>query len=190
VPFTALLRVPGVLGSVARVEPRAAEAAASAAAMHALAGLTAMRVREGGALKRDLLARVSLLRTHVGWVEAERPRVLAGYRERLHARIAKLLEGSDVALDPARLVQEVAWFADRADVTEETTRLTSHLAEFERTLDVRGEMVGRKLDFLVQELGREINTIGSKANDAALAQRVVEMKAELERIREQVQNIL
>jgi uncharacterized protein YicC (UPF0701 family) len=171
------------------VEAAAGEAAAAAAG-HALAALTAMRVREGAALKRDLLARVGVLRAHVGWLEGERPRVLAGYRERLLARVAKLLEGTGLEVDAARLAQEAAWFAERCDIAEETTRLHSHLTELERTLEARGEMVGRKLDFLVQELGREVNTIGAKANDAPLAQRVVETKAELERIREQVQNIL
>jgi uncharacterized protein (TIGR00255 family) len=190
VPITEVLRVPGVLRADSGVEPAAAEAAAAAAAAQALAALAAMRVREGAALKRDVLARVSLLATHLGWLEGERPRLLAGYRERLLARVAKLLDGTELTVDAARLAQEVAWFAERSDVAEEITRLRSHLAEFERSLDLRGEMLGRKLDFLVQELGREINTIGAKANDAALALRVVEMKAELERIREQVQNIL
>lgn len=190
VPITAVLRVPGVLRAGPGLEPAAGETAAAAAAGRALAALTAMRAREGAALKRDLLARVDVLRSQVGWIEGERPRVLAGYRERLLARVAKLLDGTGLEVDAARLAQEAAWFAERCDIAEETTRLHSHLTELERTLDARGEMVGRKLDFLVQELGREVNTIGSKANDAPLAQRVVEMKAELERIREQVQNIL
>jgi len=190
VPMTAVLRIPGVLRAGPGLEAAEGEAAASAAAGRALAALTEMRVREGAALKRDLLARVVLLRAHAGWVEGERPRVLTGYRERLLARVAKLLDGTGLELDATRLVQEAAWFAERCDIAEELTRLASHLAELERTLEARGEMVGRKLDFLVQELGREVNTIGAKANDAALAQRVVEMKAELERIREQVQNIL
>jgi uncharacterized protein (TIGR00255 family) len=190
VPITAVLRVPGVLRAGPSLEQTAGEAAATAAAARALAALTAMRVREGAALKRDLLARVGLLRAHVGWLAGERPRVLSGHRERLLARVAKLLEGTTVEVDAARLTQEVAWFAERCDIAEEITRLGSHLAELERTLETRGEMVGRKLDFLVQELGREVNTIGSKANDALLAQRVVEVKAELERVREQIQNIL
>lgn len=190
VPISAVLRVPGVLRAGPGLEPAAGEAAASAAAGRALEALTAMRVREGAALKRDLLARVGLMRAHAGWVESQRTRVLAGYRERLLARVTKLLEGTALEVDAARLAQEAAWFAERSDIAEETTRLASHLAEFERSLEVRGEMIGRKLDFLVQELGREVNTIGAKANDAGLAQRVVEMKAELERIREQVQNIL
>jgi uncharacterized protein (TIGR00255 family) len=189
VPITAVLSVPGVLRTGPGLEAAAGDAAAAAAG-RALVALTAMRVREGAALKRDLLARVGVLRAHVAWLEGERPRVLAGYRERLLARVAKLLEGTGLEVDAGRLAQEAAWFAERCDIAEETTRLHSHLTELERTLEARGEMVGRKLDFLVQELGREVNTIGAKANDAPLAQRVVETKAELERIREQVQNIL
>jgi uncharacterized protein (TIGR00255 family) len=205
IPVSALLSVPGVLRGNARSDRQAAEAAAAQAAQRAVAALTEMREREGAALARDLEARCALLRAHVAWIEAQRPRVLAETRDRLQARIAKLLEGSETSLDTARLVQEVAWFAERSDVSEETTRLSSHLAELERTLSAPAEgahpvaahgptreppMAGRKLDFLMQELARETNTIGSKANDAALSLRVVEMKAELERIREQVQNIL
>jgi uncharacterized protein (TIGR00255 family) len=165
------------------------EAAARAAVTAALRALTAMRGREGAALALDLLERARLLRERVAWIEAERPRLLHGFRERLTARVAKLLEGTDIAIDAGRLTQEVAWLADRSDIVEETKRLAVHLSEFCTSVE-RGGTVGRKLDFVVQELGREINTIGSKANDAAIAHCVVEMKTELERIREQVQNIL
>lgn len=189
VPIEVVLGIPGMLRSVTVVDRQQAEAATLAATTLAIDALLVMRVREGGALKQDLLARAALLRQHARWVEAERPRVLAACRERLQTRIGKLLEGTDLVVDPQRLTQELAWFADRSDVAEETTRLLVHLDELEGSLD-RGGAVGRKLDFLVQELGREINTLGSKANDTAIAQRVVEMKAELERIREQVQNIL
>lgn len=190
ISVASVLRAPGVFGGAVRLERREAEAAAVLATGQAVAALVQMRVREGAALKKDLLARADLLRAHLTWIDGERPRILAGCRERLLARIGKLLEGSELGVDEARLAQEVAWFADRSDVAEESTRLTSHLDELARTLGAQGEMVGRKLDFLVQELGREINTIGSKANDAGIGHRVVEMKAELERIREQVQNIL
>jgi uncharacterized protein (TIGR00255 family) len=189
VPIEAILNVPGLLRSVSVVDREQAEAAALAATTVAIAALSAMRVREGDALKGDLLARAALLREHARQIEAERPRMLAGYRERLTGRIAKLLEAGELSIDPARLAQELVWFADKSDAAEELTRLTVHLGELEASL-ARGGAVGRKLDFLVQELGREINTLGSKANDTSIAQRVVEMKAELERIREQVQNIL
>jgi uncharacterized protein (TIGR00255 family) len=189
VPVEVILEVPGMLRSVTTVDRQQAEAAARVACAVAIEALLVMRLREGDALKRDLLARSELLREHVRAIEAERPRVLQACRERMEARIAKLLEGSELAVDPNRLAQELAWFADRSDVAEEITRLLVHLGELEVSLE-RGGAVGRKLDFLVQELGREINTVGSKANDTLIAQRVVEMKAELERIREQVQNIL
>lgn len=190
VPFEAVLGVPGVLvrGGAApvRAELEVAARKATLAAVHAL---TSMRVREGGALATDLLARAELLRQRTAWIESERPRLLAGFRERLVSRVGKLLEGTDIAIDAGRLSQEVAWMADRSDVVEELKRLAVHLTEVVATLKGGGP-VGRKLDFLVQELGREINTIGSKANDADIARCVVEMKTELERIREQVQNIL
>jgi uncharacterized protein (TIGR00255 family) len=189
VPIEAILNVPGLLRTVSVVDREQAEAAALSATALAITALNAMRVREGEALERDVLARAALLREHARQVESERPRMLAAYRERLSGRIAKLLEAGELSVDPARLAQELAWFADKSDVAEELTRLDVHLGELEASLG-RGGAIGRKLDFLVQELGREINTVGSKANDTWIAQRVVEMKAELERIREQVQNIL
>jgi uncharacterized protein (TIGR00255 family) len=190
VPFEAVLAIPGVLvRSVAPPARPELEQAARLACGAAIETLVAMRTREGAALGSDLIARAEQLRQRARWIEAERPRLLTGFRERLIARVGKLLEGTDIAVDANRLTQEVAWLADRSDISEETTRLGVHLAEFMASVE-RGGTVGRKLDFLVQELGREINTIGSKANDAAIAQCVVEMKAELERIREQVQNIL
>jgi uncharacterized protein (TIGR00255 family) len=115
------------------------------------------------------------------------PQVVEEYRTRLSRRLEELLPQGN-AVDPQRLAQEVAIFADRSDIAEELQRLGSHIAQFRETL-AGGEAVGRKLDFLVQELGREVNTIGSKANDAAITSQVVEAKSELEKIREQVQNL-
>jgi uncharacterized protein (TIGR00255 family) len=188
-PLQAVLAVPGVVESAAPVDADQAKQAARAATQTAIAALIEMREREGAALGADLRERLSSLREHARWVEAQRPRVLQGYRDRLLARVERLLEGTDIAVDASRLAQEVAWLADRSDIAEELTRLDVHLGELADSL-ARGGVVGRKLDFIVQELGREVNTLGSKANDAAIAQRVVDMKAELERIREQVQNIL
>jgi uncharacterized protein (TIGR00255 family) len=105
---------------------------------------------------------------------------------RLKARVAKLLEGQSVNMD--RLAQEIAMLAERSDVTEELTRLKSHVAQFRTALKAK-EAVGKRLDFLLQEMGREVNTIGSKANDGEISAEVVELKSELEKIREQVQNI-
>jgi uncharacterized protein (TIGR00255 family) len=191
VPLEAVLAVPGVLVGRGALAPARAELerAARLATQAAVEVLVAMRTREGAALALDLRQRAALLGQRVAWIEAERPRLLLGFRERLLARVAKLLEGTDIAIDASRLTQEVAWLADRSDIVEEIKRLGVHLTELSSSL-AGGGPVGRKLDFLVQELGREINTIGSKANDADIARCVVEMKTELERIREQVQNIL
>ena len=109
------------------------------------------------------------------------------YRDKLTARLAQLLPETN-AVDPQRLAQEVAVLADRADIAEELTRLRSHLEQFHVTLEAR-KPVGRKLDFVIQELNREINTIGSKATDVGISQAVIEIKSELERLREQVQNL-
>ena len=189
VPFTAVFEVPGVFVSKPWQRDDV-EAALVVATEHAIDALTAMRGREGEALASDIRNRIALLRQTASTIEQHRPGMLEAAQKRLLKRVEKLLEGSAVGLDPARLVQEAAWFAEKSDVAEELTRLSSHMDEFERTLASHGESVGRKLDFVVQEIGRELNTIGSKANDAEVSRHVVELKAELERIREQVQNIL
>ena len=153
----------------------------------ALAKLQAMRKKEGAALGRDLRMRLGILRKLANEIAARAPAVVAAYRANLLKRIAAALPGSDLAADE-RLLKEVALFADKADVAEELVRLDSHFRQADDLLK-RGGVVGRALDFLVQEMGREINTIGSKANDAEIARRVVAAKAELERFREQVQNV-
>ena len=153
----------------------------------ALAKLLAMRKKEGAALGRDLRARLGILRKLASEIAVRAPAVVVAYRANLLKRIAAALPGSDLAADE-RLLKEVALFADKADVAEELVRLDSHFRQADDLLK-RGGVVGRALDFLVQEMGREINTIGSKANDAEIARRVVAAKAELERFREQVQNV-
>lgn len=145
-----------------------------------------MRLREGEALERDLRERRQGLAELVVQVTERAPQVVEEYQAKLQQRLVKLLNDSE--LDPQRLAQEVALMADRCDVTEELVRLQSHFAQLDETLAL-AEPVGRKLDFLMQELNREVNTIGSKANDATVTALVVQMKAELERMREQVQNI-
>lgn len=152
----------------------------------ALDGLDAMRLREGEALLADLTMRREELAQLVGQVAERAPRVVGEYRERLQQRLAKLLDGAE--LEPQRLAQEVAVMADRCDITEELVRLHSHFKQFDDTLQL-AEPVGRKLDFLMQEFNREVNTIGSKANDAEITALVVKLKAEMEKMREQVQNI-
>ena len=189
VPVEAVLRAPQMFGGGGTLSSDELREALQLATERAIADLHAMRAREGEALAKDMRERVEVLRDHAIWISGRRPQVVENHRERLMQRLDKLLQGSEVQLDPARLAQEVAVFADRSDVAEELTRLASHIEQFCLLLQ-QDDAVGRKLDFLVQELGREVNTIGSKANDAPIAHRVVDMKAELERVREQVQNVL
>lgn len=152
----------------------------------AVARFVNMRMVEGERLKADLLARLALIESRVAIVVEQSPRTVEAYRERLSAKIAEVL--ADRQIDEARIITEAAIFADRIAVDEETVRLSSHIAQF-RDILTHDEPVGRKLDFLVQEINREVNTIGSKAQDVSIAQIVVDMKSEVEKIREQIQNI-
>lgn len=157
------------------------------AVAQALDNLMAMREREGSSLAGDLTARLFTVEAFADTVRSRAPHVVDEYRSRLAKRLEDLLPQGNT-LDPQRLAQEVAIFADRSDISEEVERLASHLQQFRQSL-TDTEAVGRKLDFLVQEIGREINTVGSKANDALITARVVEAKGELEKIREQIQNL-
>jgi len=152
----------------------------------ALDRLIAMREMEGARLVSDLLQRVERLGGHIAGVEERAPLVVREYHARLSRRIQEMVGTAPV--DAARLATEVAVFADRSDITEEVTRFRSHLAQFQATLESDGA-VGRTLEFIVQELGRETNTIGSKANDLEVTRLVISMKKELERLREQIQNV-
>lgn len=155
-------------------------------AVQALEALAAMRKREGEALAKDMLARLHAIRERKMIVGAMAPQVVQAEFDRMRSRVEKLMGGEPP--DASRLLQELAMYADRGDIAEEIVRLDSHMVQFEQTLN-RSESIGKTLDFLLQEMGREINTIGSKANDAEIAGHVVHMKADLERIREQVQNV-
>lgn len=190
VPIAALTSVPGLFAGSVRFDADTLAVAARSATEKAASDLARMRAIEGAALRDDMLHRLGLLRGHAAFVETQRPLIVEAARVRLKKRIEKLLEGTEIGIDSGRLVQEAAWFADKSDVTEELIRLDSHLKQFEQLISAGGEQIGKRLDFLIQEIGREINTTGSKANDAEVAQRVVEMKSELERLREQVQNVL
>jgi len=152
----------------------------------AVSAIDGMRTREGEALAADLLARRGQVAEWVEQIRVRTPLMVTEYQQKLTARLEQLL--GDVELDPARLAQEVALLADRCDITEELVRLGSHFAQFDEALRMK-EPVGRKLDFLMQEMNREVNTIGSKANDAAIASLVIQVKAEMEKMREQVQNV-
>ncbi|GAC1518776.1 MAG: YicC family protein [Myxococcales bacterium] len=164
----------------------AAAVALEAALGGALSALEQMRRREGEALARDLGARLDLLGRGPAAVGALAPQAVEGYRDRLATRVADLSRGGPA--DPSRLAHEVAFVADRTDVAEELTRLSSHLSQL-RALLASDAPAGRKLEFLLQEVHREVNTIGSKAQHASISAQVVELKAELERVREQIQNI-
>jgi uncharacterized protein (TIGR00255 family) len=153
---------------------------------HAVSVHEEMRKREGVALLEDFLNKRAALTRLMEQIEKRAPTVVTEHAARLRERLRQLL--GETPLDETRLFQEVAIMADRSDISEEIVRFMSHLQQFDEAL-TSGEPVGRKMDFLLQEMNREVNTIGSKANDTLLASQVVELKAELEKIREQVQNV-
>lgn len=183
-----ILRGPGVLGEAERVELDAETLwpGLQKALRQSLDDLLTMRRREGAALAKDLKKRIKYLRTTAQAVAKQAPLVMERHRTTLleRAKNAQL----DIAPTDERLLKEIVFFADRSDISEELTRFSSHLDQVEAMLD-KDEAIGRTLDFIIQELNREVNTIGSKANDLAISQSVVGMKTELEKIREQVQNI-
>ena len=152
----------------------------------ALAAYNAMRAVEGEKLALDVSSRVDTIEETVSKVEAQSPQTVAAYRQRLEAKMQEVLQSTTI--DESRILTEAAIFADKVAVDEETVRLRSHIAQLRDMLQ-SGEPVGRKLDFLIQEVNRECNTIGSKCNDLTVARDVVNMKAEVEKIREQVQNM-
>jgi uncharacterized protein (TIGR00255 family) len=151
-----------------------------------LTDMDRMKRTEGENLGKDLYQRLERISTLLKEIQMNFPPSLKAYQDRFKERLRTLLEGNE--LDPSRFEQEVALWAERMDITEEMVRAESHLKQF-RALFANQDAVGRKMDFLLQEIHREANTIGSKANDAEISQRIVEMKSELEKIREQVQNI-
>ncbi len=189
VPLGLLASVPELF--VARGQPDTAvvRAALTKATELACDGVVAMRQREGAALAVDFEGRLARLLELVMAIEQRAPAVVAAVRKRLEERIEKLV-GPAFPLDERRLELEVVIFADRSDVTEECTRLRSHVEQFRIMLLDDETVTGRRLDFLLQEMARESNTIGQKSADAELARTVVDLKTEIERLREQVQNIL
>jgi uncharacterized protein (TIGR00255 family) len=182
-----VLRAPGVMRvPEEQIEAEEAWPHLEAALKGALRELVKMREREGKHLAKDLIKRLKTLRECVRKIRALQPGVVRRYRQNLHERIAKA--GIDLPIDDERLVKEVIVFADKCDLTEELTRLESHFAQFAHHLR-KNEPVGRTLEFMSQEIAREFNTIGAKANDVDISQLVVTCKAELEKIREQLSNI-
>jgi uncharacterized protein (TIGR00255 family) len=178
---------PGVMRLEERgMDVESATQAAQAALEQALTALEQMRQVEGEAIHADLQARLGLIERWSREVAGLAPRSVEEYRQRLAERVAELARG--ISVDEQRLAQEVAVFAERTDIAEEMTRLASHLEQF-RQMMAGSEPAGRRMDFLVQEMHREVNTTGSKSQHAEISARVVSMKAEVERIREQVQNV-
>ena len=185
--LSAVARLPDLF-TVCRGEEDEEELAADVLSVlqEALDRFVAMREAEGERLRADVLSRLFTLEEHLAFVEERSPQTVAEYRARLTAKLNELLGGA--VADEARILTEAAIVADRLAVDEETVRLHSHIAQLRGILDC-AEPVGRKLDFLVQEMNRETSTIGSKCSDTAIAGHVVEMKSEIEKIREQIQNI-
>ena len=163
-----------------------AEPMVASALAETLKAFSAMRAKEGEALLKDFLQRLDTLARHIGIVAGRAPQVPAGYRDTLHKRLREA--GLELDLGDERVLKEIALFADRCDITEELTRLRSHLDQFVALLKSGGE-IGRKSEFILQEIGREVHTIGSKANDLEISKNVIELKNELERIREQIANV-
>ena len=155
-------------------------------AEQAVDAFVAMRAAEGEKLKADIAGRLTTIETLVAQIEADSAGRVQAYSDKLYARLQELL--GDRTIDEARLVTEAAIFADKTAIDEETVRLHSHVAQYREILQLE-EPIGRKLDFLTQELNRESNTIGSKCQDVAITRLVVELKSEIEKIREQIQNI-
>ncbi len=183
----AILQAPGVMRTPEEaIDSTAAWPAIERALQAALNELLKMREREGKHLAKDLIRRLKAMRKQIKEIRGLHPDVVKKYRGVLLERIQKA--GLPISNDDERLIKEVTFFADRADVSEELTRVESHLAQFAHHLR-RHEPVGRTLEFITQEIFRELNTLGAKANDAGISQRVVVCKAELEKIREQIQNL-
>ena len=182
-----LARMPDVLTAEKKEADRELIAAGISECLEeALRGFDEMRGREGDRLCDDIAARLVTLESMTGEIERRSPEAVADYRAKLTQRMCEVLGSSEI--DETRILTEAAIFADRTAVDEETVRLRSHIAQLRLMLE-SGSPIGRKIDFLIQELNRETNTIGSKFSDAAAAKLVVDMKAEIEKIREQVQNI-
>ena len=185
-----LLMLPGVVNEAARhnVSAETDWPLVEQTLTEALQNLSHMRAEEGAAMATDLHANCEVIATELDKIEERAPLVVDAYRKRLTERLNKLLEEYEISIQAADIVREVGIFADRGDISEETVRLRSHLSQFD-TVAAAKESNGRKLEFLIQEILRETNTIGSKANDAEIARFVVEIKTAIERMREMIQNV-
>jgi uncharacterized protein (TIGR00255 family) len=190
IPLALLAAVPGLFAVQGGSSATQVRTAVQVATERACRNLIDMRAREGALLAIDLKQRVESVLGHVQSIQKFFPEVVENIRRKIHGRIEKLMAETTASLNQSRLEQEVALLADRADVSEELTRLTSHCGQFIHMISPAENQVGRKMEFLLQEMGREVNTIGSKVPELEVTRIVLELKAELERVREQVQNVL
>jgi uncharacterized protein (TIGR00255 family) len=185
-----LVDLPGVVdqNAVVRIDVETVWPPVEAALLEALEKLAAMRAEEGRAMAHDLEENCNLIAEKLGAIERQAPAVIEAYQTRLTERLNRLLAKHEIQVEPAEVIREVGVFAERSDISEEIVRLRSHIAQF---LDVmkNEDHVGKKLEFLTQEMFREANTIGSKASDSEIAHRVVEIKTAVERVREMIQNV-
>jgi uncharacterized protein (TIGR00255 family) len=190
IPLASLLSLPGVVSenSDANADAEAHWPLVRDTLMAAIENMDQMRTEEGRAMEADLRANCRTAAACLGRIEVRAPLVVEGYRTRLEERLKRTLAEYQVTLDPGDLIKEVGLFGERSDISEEIVRLRSHLEQFE-TIMTLPESAGRKLDFLTQEMSRETNTIGSKANDVEIAREVIEIKSAVERIREMIQNV-
>ncbi|MEM8943761.1 MAG: YicC/YloC family endoribonuclease [Planctomycetota bacterium] len=188
--FGSLAALPGVVEGVSSESIDSGEiwAIVEPTIRAALEQLTTMRADEGAALAKDLQQQCQTVNKALAVIEQRVPNVVEHYRRRIADRVNEALESLNVSVEPADLVREISLFAERSDISEEIVRLHSHLEQFSNAM-LLPESAGRKLEFICQEMGRETNTIGSKANDSEISQQVVEIKSALERIREQIQNV-
>jgi len=190
VHLDSLLMLPGVIDEAAcrQISAEADWPLVEQTLDEALRNLSLMRAEEGAAMAADLHANCEVIATELDRIEERAPLVVEAYRKRLTERLNKLLEEYEVSIEATDVVREVGIFADRGDISEEIVRLRSHLRQFD-AIAASEESNGRKLEFLIQEILRETNTIGSKANDAEIAGHVVEIKTAIERMREMIQNV-
>jgi uncharacterized protein (TIGR00255 family) len=188
VDVATIARLPGVLqpASESNKLSEATVQGVEAALTQALTALVAMRAVEGHELQKELLARINRIESNLSVIEASSGTIVEAYREKLQKRLGEMLES--IAVDETRLAQEVAYLAERSDITEEIARLKSHLGQLRELLTNQGE-IGKKLDFLLQEVNREANTILSKSAELAICDAAIEIKTEVEKLREQAQNV-
>jgi uncharacterized protein (TIGR00255 family) len=188
--LSGLLALPGVVveGDTSRADPRDAWSLIESTLRESLKKLREFRATEGASMARDLQENLKVVGTQLNEIAAKAPEIVRDFRDKLHDRVKDLLGGSEASVQPADLIREVSIFAERCDIGEEILRLRSHIDQFQEFVR-EPQSQGRKLEFLTQEMVREANTIGSKANNVEVAHAVVEIKSAVERIREVVQNI-